>query len=135
MKSFGSKPVIKPKRNICVVCNKTVYSEEQAPGVDLDLHETCFRCQYDGCNVKLFVHTYASVDKKIYCKNHFKVLTAGSAYVKGKTPRQNTSSSQDQPQEKTGDLVQELEKLADLKAKGILSQEEFEKAKAKLLGI
>ena len=44
-----------------------------------------------------------------------------------------TSEINETPSEQTSNLSDELSKLNDLKEKGIISQEEFEKAKNKLL--
>ena len=62
--------------------------------------------------------------------NGFKSKEANRAEKEESESRESTSETSD---EHSGNLSDELNKLNDLKEKGIISQEEFEKAKNKLL--
>jgi len=61
----------------------------------------------------------------------------------GKNPDQMSDEELDEAVEKTGmdipdeepDYIEELERLADLKSKGIITEEEFEAKKKELMGL
>ncbi|KAK1799810.1 hypothetical protein P4O66_006333, partial [Electrophorus voltai] len=59
-------------REICVACQKTVYSLEKLVANQQVFHNTCFRCAY--CKNKLSLANYASLHGNIYCKPHFNQL-------------------------------------------------------------
>lgn len=64
---------------------------------------------------------YASRDAQIYAQRE-------EAYA------QQTAGRQPPAPSKTDDLVEQLNQLSDLKAQGILTEEEFAAAKARILG-
>ena len=65
--------------------------------------------------------------------NGFKSKEANRAENKKEKSESETDEISEAASEQTSNLSDELSKLNDLKEKGIISQEEFEKAKNKLL--
>uniref|UniRef100_A0A8C6E456 Xin actin binding repeat containing 2 n=1 Tax=Moschus moschiferus TaxID=68415 RepID=A0A8C6E456_MOSMO len=59
-------------KEICILCQKTVYPVERLVADGRSFHKSCFRCHH--CNSKLSLGNYASLHGQIYCKPHFKQL-------------------------------------------------------------
>ncbi|XP_057602220.1 xin actin-binding repeat-containing protein 2 isoform X3 [Hippopotamus amphibius kiboko] len=59
-------------KEICILCQKTVYPMECLVADSQSFHKSCFRCHH--CNSKLSLGNYASLHGQIYCKPHFKQL-------------------------------------------------------------
>jgi len=60
------------KKEVCNVCEKTVYPTEQLKADDKIYHKACFRCEY--CQGTLKLGSFASMDGRLFCKPHFKQL-------------------------------------------------------------
>ncbi|XP_034863735.1 xin actin-binding repeat-containing protein 2 isoform X2 [Mirounga leonina] len=65
------KPLLQDKE-ICILCQKTVYPMECLVADKQSFHKSCFRCHH--CNSKLSLGNYASLHGQIYCKPHFNQL-------------------------------------------------------------
>ncbi|XP_013201525.1 xin actin-binding repeat-containing protein 2 [Microtus ochrogaster] len=59
-------------KEICVICQKTVYPMECLVADKQNFHKSCFRCHH--CSSKLSLGNYASLHGQIYCKPHFQQL-------------------------------------------------------------
>ncbi|XP_053453926.1 xin actin-binding repeat-containing protein 2 isoform X2 [Nycticebus coucang] len=59
-------------KEICILCQKTVYPMECLVADKQNFHKSCFRCHH--CSSKLSLGNYASLHGQIYCKPHFKQL-------------------------------------------------------------
>ncbi|KAI8806119.1 hypothetical protein BJ742DRAFT_369870 [Cladochytrium replicatum] len=66
------------KKDICTICNKTVYPMDRLNADDKIFHKTCLRCGH--CKKVLSLGNYAALNGVFYCKPHFKQLFA----LKGK---------------------------------------------------
>ncbi|KAK2493624.1 hypothetical protein MC885_016265 [Smutsia gigantea] len=66
------KKLLLPDKEICILCQKTVYPVECLVADKQSFHKSCFRCHH--CNSKLSLGNYASLHGQIYCKPHFKQL-------------------------------------------------------------
>ncbi|KAI9206178.1 uncharacterized protein BJ171DRAFT_580257 [Polychytrium aggregatum] len=62
------------KKDICSICQKTVYPMDKIAADDKLFHKTCLRCGH--CNKVLSLGNYAAVNGVFYCKPHFKQLFA-----------------------------------------------------------
>jgi len=60
------------KKEVCSVCDKTVYPTEQLKADDKVYHKGCFRCEY--CQLTIKLGSFASMDGRLFCKPHFKQL-------------------------------------------------------------
>ena len=85
-----------------------------------------------------------SLDKGGMGKNKIKVNGKGTVLAEVELPRNWAEKAQDfirnealggNPEQNSNSGVGDLEKLADLKEKGIISQEEFDKKKKQILGL
>ncbi|KAL2104243.1 hypothetical protein ACEWY4_001111 [Coilia grayii] len=65
----SAKKFCLPMREMCVMCQKTVYPLERLVANQQVFHNTCFRCSH--CNTKLSLGNYASLHNNVYCKPHF----------------------------------------------------------------
>uniref|UniRef100_A0A8C6W2I8 Xin actin-binding repeat containing 2 n=1 Tax=Nannospalax galili TaxID=1026970 RepID=A0A8C6W2I8_NANGA len=70
--SFQEESAFLSDKEICIICQKTVYPMECLIADRQNFHKTCFRCHH--CNSKLSLGNYASLHGKTYCKPHFKQL-------------------------------------------------------------
>lgn len=66
------KKLLLPDKEVCTLCQKTVYPMECLVADQQSFHKSCFRCHH--CNSKLSLGNYASLHGQIYCKPHFKQL-------------------------------------------------------------
>ncbi|XP_070437633.1 xin actin-binding repeat-containing protein 2 isoform X3 [Equus przewalskii] len=66
------KKLLLQDKEICILCQKTVYPMECLVADKQSFHKSCFRCHH--CNSKLSLGNYASLHGQIYCKPHFKQL-------------------------------------------------------------
>uniref|UniRef100_A0A8C5VDH7 Xin actin binding repeat containing 2 n=1 Tax=Microcebus murinus TaxID=30608 RepID=A0A8C5VDH7_MICMU len=66
------KKLLLQDKEICILCQKTVYPMECLVADKQNFHKSCFRCHH--CNSKLSLGNYASLHGQIYCKPHFKQL-------------------------------------------------------------
>ncbi|XP_003266248.1 xin actin-binding repeat-containing protein 2 isoform X3 [Nomascus leucogenys] len=66
------KKLLLQDKEICTLCQKTVYPMECLVADKQNFHKSCFRCHH--CNSKLSLGNYASLHGQIYCKPHFKQL-------------------------------------------------------------
>ncbi|KAM5265248.1 xin actin-binding repeat-containing protein 2 isoform 3-T3 [Hipposideros larvatus] len=66
------KKLLLQDKEICILCQKTVYPMECLTADKQSFHKSCFRCHH--CNSKLSLGNYASLHGQIYCKPHFKQL-------------------------------------------------------------
>ncbi|XP_066202554.1 xin actin-binding repeat-containing protein 2 isoform X2 [Saccopteryx leptura] len=66
------KKLLLQDKEMCILCQKTVYPMECLTADKQSFHKSCFRCHY--CNSKLSLGNYASLHGHIYCKPHFKQL-------------------------------------------------------------
>nr|XP_012296059.1 xin actin-binding repeat-containing protein 2 isoform X3 [Aotus nancymaae] len=66
------KKLLLQDKEICILCQKTVYPMECLVADKQNFHKSCFRCHH--CNSKLSLGNYASLYGQIYCKPHFKQL-------------------------------------------------------------
>ena len=57
------------KRDVCAVCEKTVYPMDKIVADQVSYHKACFRCAE--CNNVLKLGNYAALSGKTYCKPHF----------------------------------------------------------------
>ncbi|KAI8803472.1 hypothetical protein BJ742DRAFT_500840 [Cladochytrium replicatum] len=62
------------KKDICTICNKTVYPMDRLNADDKIFHKTCLRCGH--CKKVLSLGNYAALNGVFYCKPHFKQLFA-----------------------------------------------------------
>uniref|UniRef100_A0A452UC82 Xin actin binding repeat containing 2 n=1 Tax=Ursus maritimus TaxID=29073 RepID=A0A452UC82_URSMA len=70
-----AKQIKKPlpqDKELCILCQKTVYPMECLVADKQSFHKSCFRCRH--CNSKLSLGNYASLHGQIYCKPHFNQL-------------------------------------------------------------
>jgi hypothetical protein len=54
----------------CVACGKTVYPLESLVADSRVFHKLCFKCEAEGCGIKLELKTATIVGGKIYCSKH-----------------------------------------------------------------
>ncbi|XP_037379356.2 xin actin-binding repeat-containing protein 2 [Talpa occidentalis] len=66
------KKLLLQDKEICILCQRTVYPMECLVADKQSFHKSCFRCHH--CNSKLSLGSYASLHGQIYCKPHFKQL-------------------------------------------------------------
>nr|XP_025708589.1 xin actin-binding repeat-containing protein 2-like isoform X2 [Callorhinus ursinus] len=66
------KKLLLQDKEICILCQKTVYPMECLVADKQSFHKSCFRCHH--CNSKLSLGNYASLHGQIYCKPHFNQL-------------------------------------------------------------
>ncbi|XP_032757838.1 xin actin-binding repeat-containing protein 2 isoform X3 [Rattus rattus] len=66
------KKLLVQDKEICIICQKTVYPMECLVADQQNFHKSCFRCHH--CSSKLSLGNYASLHGQIYCKPHFKQL-------------------------------------------------------------
>nr|ABO69241.1 xeplin variant 1 [Mus musculus] len=66
------KKLLVQDKEICIICQKTVYPMECLIADKQNFHKSCFRCHH--CSSKLSLGNYASLHGRIYCKPHFKQL-------------------------------------------------------------
>eukprot|EP01095_Lingulamoeba_sp_RSL-Kostka_P012191 TRINITY_DN4782_c0_g1_i1.p1 TRINITY_DN4782_c0_g1~~TRINITY_DN4782_c0_g1_i1.p1 ORF type:complete len:213 (-),score=82.92 TRINITY_DN4782_c0_g1_i1:134-772(-) len=52
----------------CVICAKTVYPMEAITAIGKTWHKPCFKCQGEGCGIRLTLKSYTGVGGKVYCK-------------------------------------------------------------------
>eukprot|EP01080_Neovahlkampfia_damariscottae_P010771 gene10771-3390_t len=107
--------------NKCAVCKKTVYNTEAAPGIDVPIHTTCFKCQFAGCKVKLTLTNYGSLENIYYCKNHFEEISY----------RKKHSTEEEKSRKKT--WQEDIQKLKDFKKRGILTDKEYDEKEKMIL--
>lgn len=56
----------------CTVCDKRVYEMEKLLVDGTLFHKWCFKCKH--CNKTLGLGEFASMDRQVFCKPHFKQL-------------------------------------------------------------
>ncbi|XP_036602123.1 xin actin-binding repeat-containing protein 2 isoform X2 [Trichosurus vulpecula] len=66
------KKLLLQDKEMCTLCQKTVYPMECLAADKNIFHKSCFRCHH--CSSKLSLGNYASLHGQIYCKPHFKQL-------------------------------------------------------------
>ncbi|XP_045688963.1 xin actin-binding repeat-containing protein 2 isoform X2 [Phyllostomus hastatus] len=66
------KKLLLQDKEICILCQKTVYPMECLTADKQSFHKSCFRCHH--CSSTLSLGNYASLHGHIYCKPHFKQL-------------------------------------------------------------
>nr|XP_035979758.1 xin actin-binding repeat-containing protein 2 isoform X2 [Halichoerus grypus] len=66
------KKLLLQDKEICILCQKTVYPMECLVADKQSFHKSCFRCHH--CSSKLSLGNYASLHGQIYCKPHFNQL-------------------------------------------------------------
>lgn len=133
--------------NKCALCGKSVYFNEQIKCLNKVWHEECFKCTQ--CKSRLTLGKQRERDNWPYCDPCYKSLFAPKGYgigggnvilgvthsvlkgneLKNKPQQQSSNSS------KSNLGLDDLEKLAALRDKGILTPEEFEQKKKQILGL
>uniref|UniRef100_A0A8C4WZC5 LIM zinc-binding domain-containing protein n=1 Tax=Eptatretus burgeri TaxID=7764 RepID=A0A8C4WZC5_EPTBU len=61
-----------PVKEICVICNKTVYPMDRLMANERIYHRPCFRCSH--CSRTLSIGKFASLHGNVYCKPHYEQL-------------------------------------------------------------
>uniref|UniRef100_UPI00358F6714 uncharacterized protein n=1 Tax=Myxine glutinosa TaxID=7769 RepID=UPI00358F6714 len=65
-------PFRSPPKEICVICDKTVYPMDRLMANERVYHRPCFRCSH--CSRTLSIGKFASLHGNIYCKPHYEQL-------------------------------------------------------------
>jgi hypothetical protein len=133
---------MKKTGDYCVRCEKKVFMNEKVTAHSKIFHETCFKCEL--CKTKLALGKSCDTkDGKVLCKSCYgstegpKVLGFGGNTGESGTGLDVTKGSQiDKEEKKETKLgLDDLEKLAKLKEKGLITEEEFNKKKKQILGL
>jgi len=62
----------KVTKELCVICNKTVYYNERVQADNKVYHQDCFKCHH--CHKNLSLGNYSALGENFYCKPHFMEL-------------------------------------------------------------
>lgn len=128
----------------CAACNKPVYFNEQVNALNKKWHKHCFKCQQCGRVLSLG----QQLDHKgtgPYCKMCYNSLFAPKGYGYGRAASTffkklnlqegislHVSTAAVTKTEVKDEKSEDLEKLIELRNKGILTEEQFQEAKKKL---
>eukprot|EP01080_Neovahlkampfia_damariscottae_P007747 gene7747-12217_t len=126
--------------NKCIACGKTAYMNEQVKAHNYVFHDKCFKCM--NCKAKLTLGKSCDTkDHKVICQVCYNsiqgpktlgfVSGGGGSGLDVAKKSEGTSSSSSSGD----DEFAQLEKLASLKAKGIITEEEFTAKKKQILGL
>jgi len=131
--------------NMCVNCGKKVFENERVSAHSYVFHDTCFKCM--NCSKRMTLgKTNDTPDGKVLCsvcynsKHGPKVYGFGSSSGESGSgldiSKQSEKKETQQSEKKGGSSdLEALEKLAALKNKGIITEEEFNAKKKQILGI
>jgi len=112
---------VQSKKEICLVCNKTVFFNEKVSVDSVSYHADCFRCYK--CKVKVNPLSYGKVEGFFFCKPHFeqkkkevllKIQYSGDTFgVKVKKEEKVHETSKETRHERSKEIIKEKEPLKE----------------------